>query len=70
MSDQYRGTIKQRFAWEDVGGADLPKGFFEDFNKKFEQWEKRRGLVKETNFVGNKKKPNPIRVLKGKNNIN
>lgn len=54
MSDQYKGTIKQRFAWEDVGGANLPMGLFSDFDKKFKAWEKRRGLTKETNFIGNR----------------
>jgi hypothetical protein len=71
MSDQYRGTIKQRFAWEDVGGADLPMGLFKDFNEKFKAWEKRRGFVNETDFNGNpfdknEKKPDPVRVLKGR----
>jgi hypothetical protein len=47
MSDQYRGTIKQRFAWEDVGGADLPMGLFKEFNEKFKAWEQRRGFVNE-----------------------
>ena len=47
MSDQYRGTIKQRFAWEDVGGADLPMGLFKEFNEKFKAWEQRRGFVDE-----------------------
>ena len=45
MSDQYRGTIKQRFAWEDVGGADLPMGLFKEFDEKYKAWEIRRGLV-------------------------
>ena len=47
MSDQYRGSIKQRFAWEDVGGADLPMGLFKEFDEKYKQWEIRRGLVNE-----------------------
>jgi hypothetical protein len=71
MNDQYRGTIKQSFAWWDVGGADLPIGLFEDFNKKFKEWEKRRGFSSENDFVGNpldknEKKPDPVRVLKGR----
>ena len=47
MSDQYKGTIKQRFAWEDVGGADLPMGLFKEFDEKFKAWEIRRGLRDE-----------------------
>jgi hypothetical protein len=47
MSDQYRGTIRQSFAWWDVGGADLPMGLFQDFNEKFKAWEQRRGFVNE-----------------------
>jgi hypothetical protein len=71
MSDQYRGTIKQSFAWWDMGGADLPIGLFEDFNKKFKEWEKRRGFANETDFNRNpldknEKKPDPVRVLKGR----
>ena len=45
MSDQYRGTIKQRFAHEDVGGADLPMGLFKEFDEKYKAWEIRRGFV-------------------------
>ena len=47
MSDPYKGTIKQRFAWEDVGGADLPMGLFKEFDEKFKAWEIRRGLRDE-----------------------
>lgn len=47
MSDQYKGTIRQSFAWWDVGGADLPMGLFQDFNEKFKAWEQRRGFVSE-----------------------
>jgi len=38
MNDQYRGTIKQSFAWWDVGGADMPPGLFTQFNEKFKAW--------------------------------
>jgi hypothetical protein len=70
MSDQYRGTIKQRFAWEDVGGADIPQGLFTDFNEKYKAWEKRRGFSNETDFLGNridknKEKAEPVRPLRG-----
>ena len=70
MSDQYRGTIKQSFAWEDVGGADIPQGLFTDFNEKFKAWEKRRGFSNETDFNGNAfghndKKPEPVKPLRG-----
>ena len=70
MSDQYRGTIKQNFAWWDVGGADIPQGLFTDFNEKFKAWEKRRGFSNETDFNGNAfghndKKPDPVKPLRG-----
>ena len=70
MSDQYRGTIKQNFAWWDVGGADIPQGLFTDFNEKFKAWEKRRGFSNETDFNGNPfghndKKPEPVKLLRG-----
>jgi hypothetical protein len=70
MSDQYRGTIKQNFAWWDVGGADIPQGLFTDFNEKFKAWEKRRGFSDETDFNGNPfghndKKPDPVKSLRG-----
>jgi hypothetical protein len=70
MSDQYRGTIKQNFAWWDVGGADIPQGLFTDFNEKFKAWEKRRGFSNETDFNGNPfghndKKPDPVKSLRG-----
>ena len=71
MSDQYRGSIKQRFAWEDVGGANIPQGLFTDFNEKYKAWEKRRGFVNETDFNGNPfghndKKPDPMQKLRGR----
>jgi len=71
MSDQYRGSIKQRFAWEDVGGADIPQGLFTDFNEKYKAWEKRRGFSNETDFNGNPfghndKKPDPVQKLRGR----
>jgi hypothetical protein len=70
MSDQYRGTIKQNFAWWDVGGADIPHRLFTDFNEKFKAWEKRRGFSNETDFNGNPfghndKKPDPVKPLRG-----
>ena len=71
MSDQYRGSIKQSFAWWDVGSANLPSGLFTQFNEKFKAWEKRRGFSSESDFNGNpfdknEKKPDPVRVLKGR----
>lgn len=70
MNDQYRGSIKQNFAWWDVGGADIPHRLFTDFNEKYKAWEKRRGFSNETNFIGNpidknKKKLNPVKQLRG-----
>jgi len=71
MSEQYRGTIKQSFAWWDVGGADIPHRLFTDFNEKFKAWEKRRGFSNETDFNGNPfghndKKPDPVQKLRGR----
>jgi hypothetical protein len=63
MSDQYRGTIKQRFAWEDVGGANLPSGLFTDFNEKFKAWERRRGF--KTDDDVNPDDPEPYQKLRG-----
>ena len=71
MSDQYRGSIKQNFAWWDVGSADIPQGLFTDFNEKYKAWEKRRGFSNETDFNGNPfghndKKPDPVQKLRGR----
>jgi hypothetical protein len=70
MNDQYRGSIKQNFAWWDIGGADIPQGLFTDFNEKYKAWEKRRGFSNETDFLGNridknKEKAEPVRPLRG-----
>lgn len=70
MNDQYRGSIKQNFAWWDIGGADIPHRLFTDFNEKYKAWEKRRGFSNETDFIGNpidknKKKLNPVKQLRG-----
>ncbi len=70
MSDQYRGTIKQNFAWWDVGGADIPHRLFTDFNEKYKAWERRRGFSNETDFIGNpieknKKELHPVKPLRG-----
>ena len=70
MNDQYRGTIKQNFAWWDVGGANIPQGLFTKFNEKYKAWEKRRGFSNETDFIGNpidknKKELNPVKQLRG-----
>ena len=64
MSDQYRGTIKQGFAWWDVGGADLPMGLFQDFNEKFKAWERRRGFVTDDDEP-NPDRPDPVHKLRG-----
>jgi hypothetical protein len=63
MSDQYRGTIRQSFAWWDVGGADLPMGLFQDFDEKFKAWERRRGL--KTDEPVNPESPEPYKQLRG-----
>lgn len=63
MSDQYRGTIKQSFAWWDVGGADLPMGLFQDFDEKFKAWERRRGF--KTDEPVNPDDPEPAKQLRG-----
>lgn len=58
MSDQYRPTFRQSFAWWDVGGADIPNGIFTEFDEKYKAWEARRGF-KDENAI------EPIRPLKG-----
>lgn len=63
MSDQYRGTIKQSFAWWDVGGADRPMGLFQDFDEKFKAWERRRGF--KTDEPVNPDDPEPAKQLRG-----
>ena len=63
MNDQYRGTIRQSFAWWDVGGADLPMGLFQDFEEKFKAWERRRGF--KTEEESNPDNPEPVKVLRG-----
>ena len=63
MSDQYRGTIRQSFAWWDVGGADLPMGLFQDFDEKFKAWERRRGFKSEDEV--NPDDPEPHQKLRG-----
>ena len=70
MNDQYKGTIKQSFAWWDVGGTDIPQGTFTMINEKFKAWEKRRGFANETDFIGNPLKNNenklqPVKPLRG-----
>ena len=61
MSEQYRGSIKQSFAWWDAAGADLPVGLFNDFNEKYKAWEVRRGFKSEDN----ESNPEPSRPLRG-----
>lgn len=63
MSDQYRGTIKQSFAWWDVGGANIPQGLFSDFDEKFKAWERRRGF--KTDEDDNPESPEPYQKLRG-----
>ena len=70
MNDQYKGTIKQSFAWWDVGGTDIPQGTHSMITQKFKEWEKRRGFTSETNFIGNPLKNNerelePVKPLRG-----
>jgi len=70
MNDQYKGSIKQSFAWWDVGGTDIPQGTFTMINEKFKAWEKRRGFANETDFIGNPLKNNenklqPVKPLRG-----
>ena len=64
MSDQYRATIKQSFAWWDVGGADLPMGLFKDFNDSYKAWERRRG-IKNDDDGPNPNNPDPVHKLRG-----
>ena len=63
MSDQYRGSIKQSFAWWDVGSANLPSGLFTDFNEKYKAWERRRGFKIDEDI--NPDDPEPTYKLRG-----
>ena len=63
MSDQYKASIKQSFAWWDVKGADLPMGLFQDFDEKFKAWERRRGF--KTDEPVNPDDPEPAKQLRG-----
>jgi hypothetical protein len=63
MSDQYRGSIKQSFAWWDVGSANLPSGLFTDFNEKYKAWERRRGFKTDEDI--NPDDPEPTYKLRG-----
>lgn len=70
MNDQYKGVIKQGFAWWDAGGADIPQGTHSMITQKFKEWEKRRGFTTENNFIGNPLKRNenklePVKALRG-----
>lgn len=70
MNDQYKGSIKQSFAWWDAGGADIPQGTHSMITQKFKEWEKRRGFTTESNFIGNPLKRNenelePVKPLRG-----
>jgi len=64
MSDQYKGTIRQSFAWWDVGGTDIPQGTYTMINEKFKAWEKRRGFSNEEDDF-NPDNPEPAKVLRG-----
>ena len=63
MSDQYRGSISQSFAWWDVGGANIPNGLFSDFDEKFKAWERRRGFKNDED--DNPLNPEPNQKLRG-----
>ena len=70
MNDQYKGSIKQSFAWWDAGGADIPQGTHSMITQKFKEWEKRRGFTTESHFIGNPLKRNenelePVKPLRG-----
>jgi hypothetical protein len=70
MSDQYKGVIKQGFAWWDAGGADIPQGTHSMITQKFKEWEKRRGFTTESHFIGSPLKNNerelePVKPLRG-----
>jgi hypothetical protein len=61
---QYRGAIRQSFAWWDVGGTDIPQGTYTMINEKFKAWEKRRGFKNEDDEF-NPENPDPIPTLRG-----
>lgn len=66
MSDQYKGPIRQGFAWWDAGGTDIPNGTYAMINEKFKAWEERRGFRSEdAGGVFDPKKAEPVKPLRG-----
>ena len=65
MSDsQYRGTIRQSYAWWDAKGSDIPQGTYTMINEKFKAWEQRRGFRSDEDEV-NPENPEPVKLLRG-----
>ena len=61
MSDQYKPSYSQGFAWWDAAGLDIPQGTCTQINNAFKAWEKRRGFTDPNN----KDRPEPTAKLKG-----
>ena len=63
---QYKGAIRQSFAWWDVGGTDIPQGTYSMINEKFKAWEKRRGFRSEDDDESfDPQNPDPVKPLRG-----
>lgn len=65
MSDQFRGSIKQSFAWWDCGGLDIPQGTCSMINEKFKAWEQRRGFRNEEDDSLTPESHDPSKSLRG-----
>jgi len=61
MSDQYKPSYTQGFAWWDAAGLDIPQGTCTQIHNAFKAWEKRRGFADPNN----KDRPEPTVKLKG-----
>lgn len=61
MSDQYKSSYRQGFAWWDAAGLDIPQGTCTQIHNAFKAWEKRRGFTDPDN----EDRPEPTVELKG-----
>ena len=46
-NNQYKAPFKERNYHCDISGPDLPRNFYDEWNKAFRAWEERRGLAEK-----------------------
>lgn len=63
MSDQYKPSYRQGFAWWDAAGLDIPQGVSTQIHNAFKAWERRRGF--KTDDDVNPENPEPAHKLRG-----